>query len=44
MPGDNICVYVAHVCFMSVVVTVGVSGNVYCVAGVVEDSGLALDC
>ena len=32
---DNRCMYMAHVCFLSVVVIV--CGNVCCVAGVVED-------
>ena len=38
MPRDNRCMYMAHVCFMSVVVTVwgGVCGNVCCVAAVVK--------
>ena len=44
MPRDNSCMYMGHVCFMSVVVTVWGSVNVYCVAAVVEDSGLALVC
>ena len=39
MPRDNICMYMAHVCFMSVVVTGGVCGNVCCVAVVVENTG-----
>ena len=46
MPRDNRCMYMAHVVvFMSVVVTVGVCGNVCCVAAVVKDSVfLALEC
>ena len=37
--------YMAHVCFMSVVVTVWVCGNVRCVAAVVKNSVfLALEC
>ena len=36
---DNKCMYMAHVCFMSVVVTVwGSAGNAYCVAAVVKHS------
>ena len=42
---DNRCMYMAHVVFKSVVVTVGVCGNVCCVSAVVKDSGfLALEC
>ena len=40
MPRDNRPMYVAHVCFMSVVVNVcggGVCGYVCCVAAVVEN-------
>ena len=46
MPRYNRCMYMAHVCFMSVVVIVGegVCGNVCCVAAVVKDSVLALKC
>ena len=50
MSRDNISmytihVYMAHVCFMSVVLTVwGVCGNDCCVAAVVKDSVLALEC
>ena len=44
MPRDNRCVYMAHVCFY-VSCSVGVCGNVSCVAAVVKDSGfLALEC
>ena len=44
MPRDNRCMYMAHVCFMSVVVTVWGS-VVYCVAAVVKNSVfLALEC
>ena len=39
MSRDNGCMFMAHVCFMSFVVTVGVCGNVCCVADVVNDSG-----
>ena len=39
MPRDNRCMYMAHVVFMSVVVTVwGVCGNVCCVAAIVKNS------
>ena len=38
MPRDNRCMYMTHVCFMSVVVIVGGSGNICCVAAVVKDS------
>ena len=40
MPRDNRCMYMAHVCFMSVVVIVWreVCGDVCCVAAVVKDS------
>ena len=35
---DNICMYMTHVCFMYVVVTMwGYCGNVCCVLAVVED-------
>ena len=44
MPRDNRDMYLVHVCFMSVVVTVGVCGNVCCVASIVKDSVLALEC
>ena len=44
MPRDNRCMYMAHVCFVSVAVTVGVCGNVCCVAAVVKNSVLALEC
>ena len=37
MPRDNRCMYMAHVVFMSVVVTVwAVCGNVCCVAAIVS--------
>ena len=42
MPRDNICVYMAHVYFMSVVVMCGVCRNICCVAGVVENSAVSL--
>ena len=36
MPIDNSCMYMAHICFLSVIVIVcGVCGNVCCVAAVV---------
>ena len=36
---DNRCMYMAHVCFMSVIVTVwGVCGNVCCVVASVKNS------
>ena len=38
MHRDNRCLYMVYVCFMSVVVTVGVCGNVCCVAAIVKDS------
>ena len=38
MPRDNICMYMAHVCFMSVVLTVWECDNVCCVSAVVKDS------
>ena len=39
MHRDNKCMYMAHVCFKFVVVTVlGSCGNVCCVATVVKDS------
>ena len=38
MHKNNRCIYMAHVCFMSVVVT---CGNVCCVVAIVEDSGLS---
>ena len=41
MPRDNRCMYIANVCFMSVVVC-GVCGNVCCVAVVVKDSDFSL--
>ena len=38
MPGDNKCVYMAHVCFyVSCTDCVGVCGNVCCVVGILED-------
>ena len=37
MPRDNRCMYMTHICFMSVVVTV--CRNVCCVAAVIKDSG-----
>ena len=42
MPRDNRCVYMARVCFMSVVCgnCVGVCGNVCYVVAVVENSGV----
>ena len=43
MPRDNRCMYMAHVAFMSVVVTVwGVCGNVCCVAAIVKNSFFSL--
>ena len=42
MHRDNRCMYMAHVCFMSVVVTVWRFGNVCCVAAVVENSVFSL--
>ena len=45
MPRDNRCMYMTHVCFMSVVMTVCGSWSVRCVAAVVKDSVfLALEC
>ena len=39
MPRDNICLYMAHICFyVCCSDCVRVGGNVCCVAGVVEDS------
>ena len=39
MPRDNICVYMAHVCFyVCCSDCVGVCGNVCCVAAVVKNS------
>ena len=38
MPRDNRCMYMAHVCFMSVVVTGGL-WECCCVTAVVKDSG-----
>ena len=38
VPTGNICMYMVHVCYMSVIVTVWVCGNVCCVAAVVKDS------
>ena len=42
MPRDNRCMYMAHVCLMSVVVTVSGSGDVCCVAAVVKNSVFSL--
>ena len=40
MPRVNRCMYMAHVCFYVCYSDgVGVCGNVYCVAAVVENSG-----
>ena len=40
MPRDNICMFMAHVCFYVCCGDyVGVCGNVCCVAAVVKDSG-----
>ena len=45
MSRDNRCMYMAHICFMPVVVNVcGSGGNVCCVAAVVKVSVLALEC
>ena len=46
MPRDNRCMFMAHVFFVSVLVTVWeVCGKVCCVAAVVEVSGfLVLEC
>ena len=46
MPRDNIFMYMAHVCFyVCCSDSVGVCGNVCCVAGVVKNSVfLALEC
>ena len=47
MHRDNKCMYMAHFFLMSVIVTVwggGVCGNVCCVAAIVENSVLALEC
>ena len=45
MPADNSCMYMAHaylfVCYSG---CVGVCRNVCCVAAVVKDSVLALEC
>ena len=43
---DNICMYMAHVCFyVCCSDCVGVCGNVYCIAAVVKDSVFcALEC
>ena len=44
MPRDNKCVYMAHL-FMSIVVNVvWVCGNICCVAAVIKDGVLALEC
>ena len=43
MPRDNRCMYMKHVCFMSVV-TMGFCGNVCCVAAVVKYNVLGLEC
>ena len=40
MPRDNRCMHMAHACFyVCCSDCVGVCGNVYCVAAVVENSG-----
>ena len=45
MPIDNICVYMAHVSFYVCCSNcVGVRVNFYCIAAVVEDSVLVLEC
>ena len=44
MPRDNRCMYMSHVCFMSVVVPVRVCRNVCCIAAVVKVIVLALEC
>ena len=45
MPRDNRCMYMTHVCFyVCCSDCVGVCGNVCCVAAVVNDSFLALEC
>ena len=43
MPRDNSCMYMTLVCFMSVVVTVGVCENVCCVAEVLKIVVFSLD-
>ena len=45
MHRDNICLYMVHVCYnVRCGDCVGVCGNVCCVAAVVEDNVLALEC
>ena len=45
MPNDNRCMYMAHVCFyVGYIGCVVVCGDVCCVATVVKDSILALEC
>ena len=46
MTSDNICMYMAYVCFyVGCSESVGVCGNVCCVAAVVKDSVfVALEC
>ena len=45
MSRDNRCMYIAHDCFyVCCSDCVGVCGNVCCVAAVVKDSSLALEC
>ena len=44
-PRDNRCMYMAHVCFyVCCSDCVGVCGNVCCIAAVVKNSVLALEC
>ena len=40
MPRDNRCMYMAHVCFMSIVMTVWGMWECFCIAAVVKDSGV----
>ena len=44
MPRDNICVYGSCLFYVCCSDCVGVCGNVCCVAAVVKDSVLALEC